>query len=216
MGSGPCVTVRENGRLGPMEWATAGRPLPGEQASGDQPITVGIDADSALFGVIDGLGHGPAAAAAAMRAVEALQRNPGERVEVLVQLCHRVLTGTRGAAMTLARVDFASRTLTWTGVGNVAANLVAKDATGVHIRSSARLAAGIVGYRIPEIRPAQVVSLRAGDLIVIATDGIDEDHLDNIDFATAATAIAEVTLAKHAKESDDALVLAARHRGASK
>ena len=97
-----------------------------------------------------------------------------------------------------------------------AANLVAKDATGVHIRSSARLAAGIVGYRIPEIRPAQVVSLRAGDLIVIATDGIDEDHLDNIDFATAATAIAEVTLAKHAKESDDALVLAARHRGASK
>ena len=53
-------------------------------------------------------------------------------------------------------------------------------------------------------------------MIVIATDGIDEDHLDNIDFATPATAIAEVMLAKHAKESDDAMVLAARHRGASK
>jgi phosphoserine phosphatase RsbX len=209
------MTVHDNGRLGPMEWATAGRPLPGEHASGDQPIVVSIDTDSALFGVIDGLGHGPAAAAAAMRAVEAMQRNPGERVEVLVQLCHRVLTGTRGAAMTLARVDFASRTLTWTGVGNVGANLVAKDVTGIQIRSSARLAAGIVGYRIPEIRPAQVVSLRAGDLIVIATDGIDEDHLDNIDFATPAAAIAGVMLDKHAKESDDAMVLAARLRGAS-
>ena len=215
MGSGPCVTMHDNGRLGPIEWATAGRPLPGEHASGDQPMAIAIDENAALFGVLDGLGHGPAAAAAAIRAVEAVQRAPGERVEVLVQLCHRVLSGTRGVAMTLARVDFATSTLTWTGVGNVSANLVAKDATGIHIRSSARLAAGIVGYRIPEIRPAQVVSLRAGDLIVIATDGIDDDHLDHIDFATPATAIAEAMLTKHAKGSDDALVLAARHRGAS-
>ena len=209
------MTMHDNGRLGPIEWATVGRPLPGERACGDQPLVIGIDEDAALFGVIDGLGHGPEAQAAAVRAVEALQRAAGERIEVLVQLCHRVLAGTRGVAMTLARVDFESNTLSWTGVGNVSANLVAKDVTGIHIRSSARLAAGIVGYRIPEIRPAQVVSLRAGDLIVIATDGIDEDHLDNIDFATPATAIAEVMLAKHAKESDDAMVLAARHRGMS-
>ena len=38
-----------------------------------------------------------------------------ERLEVLIQLCHRVLGGTRGVAMTLARVDFAANTLTWTG-----------------------------------------------------------------------------------------------------
>jgi phosphoserine phosphatase RsbX len=207
--------VRENGRLGPIEWATAGRPLPGEHVSGDQPIAIGIDADAALFGVIDGLGHGPAAATAALRAVDMLNRAHTERPEVCVQLCHRVLAGTRGVAMTLARVDFAAGTLTWTGVGNVSANLVAKDAAGIHVRSSARLAAGIVGYRIPEITPAQVVSLRAGDLIVIATDGITEDHLDHIDFAASATVIAEEILSKHAKESDDAMVLAARHRGAS-
>ncbi|WP_077081915.1 SpoIIE family protein phosphatase [Mycobacterium numidiamassiliense] len=208
--------MRANGRLGPIEWATAGRPLPGERECGDQPLAIGIDCDAALFGVIDGLGHGPEAAAAAVRAVETLQRAAGERIEVLVQLCHRVLTGTRGVAMTLARVDFESHTLSWTGVGNVSADLVVKDVTGIHIRSSVRLAAGIVGYRIPEIRPAQVVSLRAGDLIVITTDGIDEDHLDHIDFATPATAIAEEMLAKHAKESDDAMVLAARHRGTLK
>ena len=109
-----------------------------------------------------------------------------------MQLCHRVLSGTRGAAITLARVDFGAGTLTWTGVGNVTAHLVAQGRHGCSIRSSARLAAGIVGYRIPEIRPAQVVSLRAGDLIVIATDGITEDHLDHIDFAGSATAIADV------------------------
>ena len=117
--------------------------------------------------------------------------------------------------MTLARVDFGASVLAWTGVGNVAADLVAKSATGIHVRSSARLTAGIVGYRIPEIRPAQVVSIRAGDLIVITTDGIAEDHLEHIDFAASATVIAEEILNKHAKETDDALVLAARHRGAS-
>jgi phosphoserine phosphatase RsbX len=207
--------VRENGRLGPIEWANAGRPLPGENTSGDRKIAVAIDDDSALFGVIDGLGHGPAAASAAMRAVDAVQRASGERLEVLVQLCHRVLGGTRGVAMTLARVDYAAKTLTWTGVGNVSAHLVSKDVTGVHIRSSARLAAGIVGYRIPEIRPAQVVSLRIGDLIVLASDGITEDHLDHIDFAASAATIADHILSKHAKETDDAMVLAARHRGAS-
>ncbi|WAC91993.1 SpoIIE family protein phosphatase [Mycobacterium sp. Aquia_213] len=205
--------MRENGRLGPIEWANAGRPLPGENTSGDRKIAVAIDDDAALFGVIDGLGHGPAAASAAMRAVDAVQRAAGERLEVLIQLCHRVLGGTRGVAMTLARVDFADKTLTWTGVGNVSANLVSKDATGVHIRSSARLAAGIVGYRIPEIRPAQVVSLRIGDLIVLTSDGIAEDHLDHLDFAASAVVIADHILGKHAKETDDAMVLAARHRG---
>ena len=209
------MTMHENGRLGPIEWATAGRQLPGEHVSGDQSIAVGIDVDAALFGVIDGLGHGPDAATAALRAVDVLKKARNERLEVLVQLCHRVLAGSRGAAITLARVDFGAGTLTWTGVGNVTGHLVAKAPTGIHIRSSARLAAGIVGYRIPEIRPAQVVGLRAGDLIVIATDGIAEDHLDHIDFAGSATVIADEMLGKHAKETDDALVLAARHRGVS-
>ncbi len=203
------------GRLGSIEWATAGRPLPGERVSGDQSIAIGIGDDAALFGVIDGLGHGPAAATAALRAVDALTRAPNERIEVLVQLCHRVLEGTRGVAMTLARVDLAAGTLTWTGVGNVRANLVAKNVTGTHFRSTARLTAGIVGYRIPEIRPAQVVSIRAGDLIVIASDGISQDHLEHIDFAASATVIAEQIISKHAKGTDDAMVLAARHRGAS-
>lgn len=205
--------MRENGRFGPIEWARAGRPLPSEYVSGDRGLAVDVDGEAALFGVVDGLGHGPEAATAALRAIEAVKRSSSERLEVLIQLCHRVLEGTRGVAMTLARVDFAANTLTWTGVGNVTADLVAKSATGVQIRSSARLTAGIVGYRIPEIRPAQVVSLKTGDLLVMSTDGIGEDYLDHIDFSASAVVIAEELLGKDAKETDDAMVLAARHRG---
>lgn len=115
--------------------------------------------------------------------------------------------------MTLARVDFADNTLTWAGVGNVTAHLVAKAPTGIHIQSTARLIGGIVGYRIPEIRSAQAVSIRPGDLLLMRTDGIIEDYLDHIDFSAPAVAIAEGLLGKDAKETDDAMVLAARHRG---
>src|ERR1700759_605877 len=104
----------------------AGRPRPGEHVCGDQSLAVGVDDRAALFGVLDGLGHGPAAASAATTGVDVLKGACGERLEVLVQLCHRVLAGTRGAAMTLARIDFAAGQLSWTGVGNVSANLVAK------------------------------------------------------------------------------------------
>ncbi len=207
--------MHENGRFGPIEWARAGRPLPSEYTSGDRGIAVDIDGAAALFGVVDGLGHGPAAADAAVRAVTAVTRASSERIEVLIQLCHRVLVGTRGVAMTLARVDFATNTLTWTGVGNVTAHLVAKAPTGIHVRSSARLAGGIVGYRMPEIRPAQVVSIRTGDLLVMRTDGINEDYLDHIDFSSSSVVIAEELLDKDARETDDAMVLAARHRGIS-
>lgn len=207
--------MHENGRFGPIEWARAGRPLPGEYTSGDQGIAIGIGDDAALFGLVDGLGHGPDAASAALSAVDAVKRASSERLEVLLQLCHRVLDGTRGVAMTLARIDFAASTLTWTGVGNVTAELVAKAPTGIHLRSTARLTGGIVGYRIPEIRPAQVLSIRPGDLLVMSTDGIAEDYLEHIDFATSAVVITERLLAKHAKETDDAMVLAARHRGVS-
>ncbi|OBG24317.1 SpoIIE family protein phosphatase [Mycobacterium sp. 852002-51057_SCH5723018] len=205
--------MHEHGRLGPIEWARAGRPLPSEFTSGDRGMAVDIDGEAALFGVVDGLGHGPAAAEAALRAVDVVKHASSERLEVLIQLCHRVLAGTRGVAMTLARVDFAAGTLTWAGVGNVTADLVTKAPTGPNVRSSARLTAGIVGYRIPEIKPAQVVSIRPGDLLVISTDGISEDYLDHIDFAAPAVVIAEEVLGKDAKETDDAMVLAARHRG---
>ncbi len=117
--------------------------------------------------------------------------------------------------MTLARIDLPTGKLVWTGVGNVSANLVAKAVSGVQVRSSVRLTPGIVGYRIPEITPAKMVPMRAGDLLVIASDGVAEDYLDHIDFAASAPVIAEQILVKHAKENDDALVLAARHRGVS-
>jgi serine phosphatase RsbU (regulator of sigma subunit) len=207
--------MAEHGWLGPIEWAAKARPRPGENVCGDRMIAVDVEDTGALIGVLDGLGHGAEAAEAASCGVDVLRAARAEPLDVLVQRCHRALSGTRGVAMTLARIDFRTDTLSWAGIGNVAADLVAKHPAGVEVRSSARLAGGIVGYRIPEALTPQEVPIRPGDLLVITSDGIVEDHLDDIDFAASSLAIADQILRRHAKDSDDALVLAARHRGVS-
>jgi negative regulator of sigma-B (phosphoserine phosphatase) len=207
--------MAEHGWLGPIEWAAKSRPRPGEQVCGDRLIAVDVNGAGALIGVLDGLGHGAEAAEAANRGVEVLRAAPAEPLDTLIQRCHRALSGTRGAAMTLAQVDFRTDTLSWIGIGNVAADLVAKHPAGVELRSSARLVGGIVGYRIPETLTPQQVPIRPGDLLVIVSDGIVEGHLDDIDFSATALAITDHILRSHGTNNDDALVLAARHRGAS-
>jgi serine phosphatase RsbU (regulator of sigma subunit) len=207
--------VVDHGRFGTIEWAAAYRPRPGEQVCGDRSIALGVGQSGALFGVLDGLGHGAEAATAASRGLEVLRGAHTEPLDVLVQLCHRALTATRGAAMTLARIDFDAHTLSWIGIGNVTASLVAKHPTGVEIRSSARLDGGIVGYRIPDRLRTQTASVAPGDLLLIASDGVADDYMDDIDFAAPAAVIAEQILRRHSKEADDALVLTARHRGPS-
>lgn len=207
--------MRRKGRIGPIEWAAARRPLPGEEVCGDFPIAVEVSGTAALFGVADGLGHGMAAEAAALTAAEVVNRCRAEPLDVLLQLCHRGLSDTRGAAITLARIDFEIGTLSWIGIGNVTADLVAKSPGGVQIRASALLSGGIVGYRIPHSLSTHQVSIGPGDLLVVATDGILEDHVAGIDFAAPAMAIAEHVLDAYGRESDDALVLTARHRGTS-
>jgi hypothetical protein len=207
--------VNDDGWLGPIEWAAASRPRPGEQICGDQSLAVDIGGSAALFGVLDGLGHGAAAAAAARCGVETLSRSRTEPLDVLIRVCHRALAETRGAAMTLARIDFDADTVSWIGIGNVNGALVAKSPSGVDVRSSTLLTAGIVGYRLPETLLTQNISMGTGDLLVLASDGIAENYLDRVDFALPATVVAEKILREHGRDSDDALVLVARHRGVS-
>jgi hypothetical protein len=205
----------DHGRFGPIEWAAASRPVAGEAVCGDQPVAVDVCGGAALFGVIDGLGHGAAAATAATSAAAVINHAPVQPLDALVGLCHRELAATRGAAMTLARIDFEAETLQWIGVGNVSANLLAKAPSGVETRVSARLAGGIVGYQMPEISPPEDIRIRPGYLLVIASDGIADSYLDGLDFTASAAAIADQILIEHGRAVDDALVLVARHRGVS-
>src|SRR5690348_888551 len=100
----------------------AARPYPGEQVSGDlcsiQPGT-----GAYRIALIDGLGHGGDAAVAARAADEALATHPDLTALDALMACHRALSGTRGAAITIASVDLERAQLTYAGVGNVEGRL---------------------------------------------------------------------------------------------
>ena len=203
------------GRFGPMEWSVAARALPGEESSGDQAVAIDVDGRAVVFGVIDGLGHGPQAAAAARRAASVVGRHVTQPLDQVLDACHREVALTRGAAMTLARIDFDTSTLQWTGVGNVSAALLSRTPGGLAATSFVRLINGIVGFSMPRLLAPEAIEMRPGHLLVMATDGITEDHLDGLDFAASAEAIANRILGEHTRVTDDALVLVARHRGAT-
>ena len=204
-----------NGRFGPVEWSVAARALPGQDASGDEAVAIEVDGLAAVFGVIDGLGHGPAAASAATRAAAVVGLHVAQPLDQVLDACHRELSDTRGAAITLARIDFEASTLQWTGVGNVSAALLSRTPGGLAATSFVRGISGIVGFQMPHLLAAEVLDVRPGHLLVMATDGVTEDHLDELDFAAPADAIAKRILGEHTRVTDDALVLVARHRGAT-
>ncbi len=205
--------VASGGRFGPIEWSVAARALPGQDTSGDASVAIDVDGRAALFGVVDGLGHGPDAASAAARATAVIGTHAEAAIDDLIAACHRAMASTRGAAMTLARIDFHADTLQWLGVGNVTAALVWRTPGGVAATSFARVVGGIVGFRLPVGLRPETVDMRPGHLLVMASDGIADDHLDGVDFAASAGVIANRILREHTRVTDDALVLVARHRG---
>ncbi len=197
-----------------MEWAVAGRALPGQRVSGDRSVVLDAGEGSVLFAVLDGLGHGAAAADAADRAAQVLADNRAEPLDVLMVLCHRAMSDTRGAAVSLVLFGGDDQ-VQWLGVGNVESRVVAIGPGKPEVRATALLTGGIVGYLLPPNLQTQTVPIRPGDVLLMSTDGIAPDFVDTLDLAQPTTDIADDILRQHVKDTDDALVLAARHRGPS-
>lgn len=205
--------MAECGANGRLEWAVATRPMPGEAVSGDQCV-VEVTATETVLAVIDGLGHGPEAAAAAGAAVDVLRENAAEPVEALLVLCHTALARTRGAAITVASISAASGSMSWLGVGNVEAALFRRPPSGVSAADSspqmALLVGGIVGHQLPALR-SHDVELQAGDLLLMATDGIARSFTQDVRLGAAPARLADGILEDLARPTDDALILAARY-----
>jgi phosphoserine phosphatase RsbX len=193
-----------------LELGVAERALPGQQRSGDRAVLAAYDG-GALVAAIDGLGHGSGAAEAADVAAEVLTAHPDEEPGRLLDACHHALSHTRGAVMTLAWFDLRDGRLSWTGVGNVEGRLVHAGAGPRAPTEGALTKGGVVGYNLPSIRVTSA-ELFVGDVIVLATDGIDSGFAGAIAVGGPAQDIADRILAEHGKRGDDALVVVVRYR----
>lgn len=195
-----------------LSWATAGRTMPGESISGDRAVVRSLLDGGTLIAVLDGAGHGSSAAEAAEAGRAILERHAGLPLVRLFRSCHDGLRGTRGCAMSAVLLNAAGDRLSWIGIGNVEAVVWRPDPQALPRQQHLLLRGGLIGCQMPiPFEASQPVC--AGDLIVLATDGIRGDFAPLLNNYDPPQRIAERIVERHATAQDDALVLVARARG---
>ncbi|PQP01858.1 serine/threonine protein kinase [Massilia phosphatilytica] len=183
-------------------------PLAGEEECGDG-WGVTCDLDGATLLGVDGLGHGPEAAKAAHGAIEALEKRPAAAPGAVVQTAHELLRITRGAALSVARIDYRSDEVRFAGIGNVSA--IVHDGLARRALVSHN---GIVGHNMRKVQEF-AVPFPPGALCVLASDGIqtqwDLGAYPGLHMHVPAL-VAAVLMRDFIRRRDDAMVLVARRR----
>jgi len=191
-----------------FDHAVASRAQGGGAVSGDLHMVRQLDR-GVLVAVVDGLGHGHDAEFAARLAVATLEAEPEREITGLVERCHSALNRSRGVVMSIASLDAGRETITWLAVGNVEGILIR---SGAGKREAILMRGGIVGHRLPSLRTT-TLPLSAGDILVLATDGIREGFAEGLRADAPLQDIADRVLARHGRSNDDALVLVGRWHG---
>ncbi len=188
----------------PLKISAGSRPHLAETENGDA-WTMTWFADVCRVSIIDGLGHGPAAAFPAAMAVQTLEALGLVPPAEAIRRCHQALGGTRGVVMGVANIDLAKRSLNYAAVGNTDAVMCIG-----HEGRTKRLLSyrGIVGASLPTIR-AEEVDLPESWKLLLYTDGV----MDRFDLQDEMRAQAESPswpdefLERWGRSHDDATVI---------
>ena len=194
-----------------LEWGIAKRSRLGEKTVGDLSLVTHVS-NGALLTVIDGLGHGWEAARAARIAAAVVRGYRSSDLLALVRECHKALTKTRGAAISVAFISASEAKMAWSGIGNVEGRLLSGGPSPTGTKGSLRLQSGVAGHELP-LLATSTLAIRRGDLLVFATDGIETAFGDSLKVTGSPHDIAQRILHHHGKITDDALVLVVRYLG---
>ena len=141
------------------------KPMAGEEVSGDAWCCREREGEIAII-VADGLGHGIMAARASAEAISAFGRSRDLSPTAVLQQVHGALRGTRGAAVAVAHLNCASRTVRYAGIGNIAGVLVGAGKPAMMISHN-----GTAGYYSPRFQEFSY-TLPQNGLIVMHSDGL--------------------------------------------
>lgn len=194
-----------------VEWSTAIQVREGEIMSGDHYL-ICREENRVLVAVVDGIGHGPEAADASQRAVSILKTHAAEPLVSLFSLCHHELKNSRGVVMSLAAFDSANNNLSWLGVGNVLGRLLHADKTLLYPEEELLTYSGVIGHAMPPVLVFSVLPVSKGDVLILATDGVEQDFAKSLHIGRSSHQLANDILSQHSKGTDDALVIVAKYR----
>jgi len=182
--------------------------LAGEEACGDG-WAASCDLDGATLLGVDGLGHGPEAAKAARAAVHALERRPASSPSEVLHTAHEALRITRGAALSVARIDYTGNAVRFAGIGNV--SCVVHDGAARRALVSHN---GIVGANMRKVQEFSA-DCPPGALVIMHSDGV-QTQWDLNDYpglhGRAPLLVAGILMRDFIRGRDDALVLVGRRR----
>ncbi len=183
-----------------LRYAGASRPAPGETANGDRWL-VQERSGSLRVAIIDGLGHGPQAEAAALAAIAALIAAPDGDPTDALRRCDGALRGTRGAAASVLVIDPGRRTVQFAGVGNVEGRLL--DGGPERHFSPDRGVLGR-GIRVPH---QFEFPLGLAWSVILHSDGIRDRSLPGIGPEVSPEELANQILSDAGRGTDDATVV---------
>lgn len=188
-----------------------GRAHPDEAVSGDRFVAHGDD-DTFVVALADGLGHGPPAYEAAEAATSAFTDTDALRAPLasLVERAHEMARPTRGAALSVVRVQREPLAVEFVGVGNVEGT-VRSGRAGDERKERLFLAGGVVGYRLPTLRTFSAV-VNEPLLVALATDGVAPELCSDpaLQGPLGVERTAELLFERYASGSDDGLAFLLR------
>jgi anti-sigma regulatory factor (Ser/Thr protein kinase) len=184
-------------------------PIAGEDVCGDAG-SFRQAGSNLLVMLADGLGHGPSAAQFSLGAIEVFQSSRSDQPAQIVSEMHRALHGTRGGAVSLARLDPHNRTIRFAGVGNVAGMVSYGGRDSKNFVSMP----GIVGHNASNVREF-TYEWPTHAPVLLYSDGI-LSHWSLDDYQGLAShdpsLICGVVYRDKKRGRDDASVLAVRER----
>lgn len=187
-------------------------PLAGEERCGDDcAVRSGGEARCTVIAV-DGLGHGVAAADAALQATRLFRSKPGSPPHDVMQCLHDGLRATRGAAGAVVELDWGRRVARFAGIGNISASIQTATASQSMVSHH-----GTLGHRLHRIQEF-TYALPEGSLVILHSDGLSARW----DLRTYAGLIARHVMVVAAvlyrdfgRRTDDASVVVVRPGGAA-
>lgn len=181
-------------------------PLKGEEVCGDS-WSYSENESQLMIMVADGLGHGILAHGASSLAVETFEKYRNENEIDLMNLLHGSLRSTRGAAISLARVDYASHTTHYCGVGNIGGVFISPGNTKRAISFS-----GTAGVQVRKVQSLSYQSDK-DSLVIMFSDGLSS-HWNIFDYPglyfKSPALIAGILYRDFTRRNDDVTVVVAR------